>query len=98
MAIKFSFVDLLSLKLLNFMLVITYFGTPRSHHIYQKDIGGASPPPPHMWLHIFFYTGLHLLCNSLLDNYFIFIRKLKNADQIYLMKLKLNKHIGSYRG
>ena len=41
-------------------------------------------------------TYAHAVLSSFLDNKLLFIRKLKNADQIYsyLMKLKLNKCIG----
>ena len=90
-------VDLLTLKLLIFSLVIAYFGTPRLHHFYQNFLGGACP-----WTHLA-RVGLCIvtvyLCTynviHFLDNKLIIMRKIKNADQIstYLMKLKFNKCI-----
>ena len=79
-------VDLLSLKLLIFRLIISYFGSLRMHQtapLISFFLGEHTPYPiPQVSIHIL--AGL------------IFIYTLKNADQIYtyLMKLKLNTRIG----
>ena len=44
--LTFVIVDLLTLKLLIFSLVIAYFGMPRLHHFYQNFHGGACPRTP----------------------------------------------------
>ena len=49
MAINFVVVDLITLKLLIFSLVIAYFGTPRLHQnapILSKFSRGSMPPDP----------------------------------------------------
>ena len=99
--LTFVVVDLLTLKLLIFSLVIAYFGTPRLHQIapfLSKFFRGSMPPvPPSTSRSVYCYSQpMHLLCFPLLDNKLIFMRKNKNADQIftYLMKLKFIKCIG----
>ena len=88
-------VDLLTLKLLIFSLVIAYFGTPRLHQIapfYQNF------PDPLARVELCIVTVYLCTCYLILffDNKLIIMRKLKNAAQkyTYLMKLKFNKCIG----
>ena len=91
-------VDILTLKLLIFSLVIAYFGTPRLHHFYQNFPGGACPWTPLARVGLCIVTVYLCTCYVILflDNKLIIMRKIKNADQIstYLMKLKFNKCIG----
>ena len=99
--LTFVVVDLLTLKLLIFSLVIAYFGTPRLHQkrtIFIKIFPGDHAPGPLARVRlcivtVYLYTSYVIL---FLDNKLIIMRKLKNADQIYtyLMKLKFNKCIG----
>ena len=99
--LTFVVVDLLTLKLLIFSLVIAYFGTHRLHQIapfLSKFSRGSMPPDPSSTSRAVYCYSLpmHLLCNHLFRYKLIIMRKTKNADQIYtyLMKLKFNKVIG----
>ena len=91
-------VDLLTLKLLIFSLVIAYFGTPRLHRFYQNFPGGACPRTPLARVGLCIVTVYLCTCYVILflDNKLIIMRRIKNADQIstYLMKQKFNKCIG----
>ena len=94
-------VDLLTLKLLIFSLVIAYFGTPRLHQIapfLSKFSLGSMPPDPLALVGLCIVTVYQYTCYVILFlvNKLIIMKNLKNADQIYtyLMKLKFNKCIG----
>ena len=85
-----------------FSLVIAYFGSLRLHRIapflskFQNIKMLPRTPLARVWLRILTVLPMHMLCNLFLDNKLIFIRKLKNADQIYtyLMKLKYTSVLG----
>ena len=89
--LTFAVVDLLTLKLMMFSLVIAYFGTPRLHQIapdhtiFIKVFPGehAPHPPSTSWTMIVTVYLCTCYVILFLDNKLIFIRKLKNADQIY---------------
>ena len=79
MQLTFVVVDLLTLKLLIFSLVIAYFGTPRLHQIapfLSKFSRGNMPPDllARVWLRIVTVLPIHLLCNLFLDNKLIFLQ------------------------
>ena len=83
--LTFVVVDLLTLKLLIFSLVIAYFGMPRLHRIPLARVGLRI-------VTVYLCTCYVIL---FLGNKLIIMRKTYNADQIYtyLMKLKFNKCI-----
>ena len=94
-------VDLLTLKLLIFSLVIAYFGMHRLHQIapfLSKFSRGSMPPDPPSISRAVYVTVYLCTCYVILfsDDKLIIMRKLKKAVQIYtyLMKLKFNKCIG----
>ena len=78
--LSFVVVDLLTLKLLIFSLVIAYFGTPRltrSHHFYQNFLGGACPRTPLAQVGLYIVTVYLCSCYVILflDNKLIIMRK-----------------------
>ena len=85
--LTFVVVNLLTLKLLSFSLIIAYFGTARLHQIapfLSKFSRGSMPPDPLAPVGLCIVTVYLCTCYVILclDNKLIIMRKLKNADQV----------------
>ena len=99
---QLTFLVAFFLKIVDFRLVIIYFGTPQNapdHTVFVKKVPGEHPPnPPSNSLTTQCYgPPTHLPCYYLEGNEPFLKEFLRNAYQIYtyLIYLKLNQHIGT---